>query len=559
MASSQAQKPFAPQQPTRDTWISHPGLWVALAAGLALKILFIATQSITFNADEAILSLMAKHILHGARPVFFYGQSYMGALDAYLRALYFLLFGQTVLAGRLLQITLFLGVVATTYLLSYRLTGERLAASVSAMLVAVPPVLFSLYTTAGIGDYVEILLFNNLLWWLGWDLIDKRRHQFGWWLLCGLIAGIGWWSMSLIAVAVAPLFVIGVWRWRHTLPWARVAALAAGFAIGAAPWWIAILTDPSVLADLAGARVAEVPTHSFGVVGQRLLSLILFNLTALFGLRPPWSVDWIVLPVGIGIALLYILILWQQARRVALRRDDDYRWIGVTSLLGGWVLILAAVVLTRFGNDPTGRYLIPLYPPLAILAADWLAHERRSLSYSISHAATWKPMLLVGLIVAFNLWGNVRSVLRNPPGLTTQFDLISHIPHHHDDDLIAFLDSIGANRGYSNYWVALRLAFLTDEQIVFASRLPYKADLSYTYLDERYPPYAAAVEAANVVVYVTSNLPTLDAVLRERFEAHGVSFREEQIGEYTVFHHLSRRVSPEELDPPWLTDPRSEP
>ncbi len=149
--------------------------------------------------------------------------------------------------------------------------------------------------------------------------------------------------------------------------------------------------------------------------------------------------------------------------------------------------------------------------------------------------------------LGYNLWGNVRSMLRNPPGLTTQFNLITHIPHDYDDDLIAFLDSIGADRGYSNYWVTYRFAFLTQERIIFSPRLPYKADLSYTRRDDRYPLYTRMVESSERIVYVTSNLPALDAELRSGFERAGVAFRERQIGPYTVFYDLSRPVTPEEL------------
>jgi hypothetical protein len=53
-------------------------------------------NAVPFNADEAIVALMARHILQGERPIFFYGQAYMGSLDAYLVALGFLLFGQQI-------------------------------------------------------------------------------------------------------------------------------------------------------------------------------------------------------------------------------------------------------------------------------------------------------------------------------------------------------------------------------------------------------------------------------------------------------------------------------
>ena len=57
-----------------------------------------------FNSDEAIVALAARHILQGARPVFFYGQAYMGTIDSYMVALGFSLFGESVLVMRLIEI-----------------------------------------------------------------------------------------------------------------------------------------------------------------------------------------------------------------------------------------------------------------------------------------------------------------------------------------------------------------------------------------------------------------------------------------------------------------------
>ena len=63
---------------------------------------------VPFNADEAVVGLMARHILQGERPIFFYGQAYMGSLDAFLIALGFSLFGEQVWVIRMIQTLLYL-------------------------------------------------------------------------------------------------------------------------------------------------------------------------------------------------------------------------------------------------------------------------------------------------------------------------------------------------------------------------------------------------------------------------------------------------------------------
>lgn len=532
----------------------HPGLWLAILVGSGLKTAILLAGSITFDADEAILALMARHILEGARPLFFYGQSYMGALDAYLIAAAFLIGGQTVLMARLVQVALYLGVLATTYGLACHLSRDRFASSAAALLVALPPVLFSLYTTSTLGDYVEILLINNLLLLIGWDILSGRKRSMGWWLVSGILAGLGWWSMPLVVVSVVPLTMIGLWHFRERMSWSRVGLVVGGFIIGALPWIIGTIQRGSgaTVSDLSGAWFSVSGIEGLGQgPGFRLLSLVLFNIPALFGLRPSWSVDWIALPAGVLITILYLIVMWRALRRVrqhAASANASNKSM-VASLLLGWAVLLAAFVLSPFGGDPTGRYLLPLYPPLAILTGDWLGRVRQATGKLPGRWRWIVPLGLLALCLGYNLWGNIRSMLQNPPGLTKQFDPISQIPHDHDQALIDFLDSIGADRGYSNTWITFRFAFLTQERIIFSPRLPYKADMSYTYGDDRYAPYSQAVDEAQSVVYLTSNHPQLDEEIRRRLGELKVAFRERQIGPYTVFYNLSRRVTPDDLGP----------
>jgi hypothetical protein len=57
-----------------------------ILVSVAYKLFLLALNAVPFNGDEAIVALMARHILRGERPVFFYGQAYLGATDAWLVA-----------------------------------------------------------------------------------------------------------------------------------------------------------------------------------------------------------------------------------------------------------------------------------------------------------------------------------------------------------------------------------------------------------------------------------------------------------------------------------------
>ena len=528
-------------------------MWLAITLALLLKLALQLSGVITFNSDEGVMTVMARHILQGQLPVFHYGQSYMGTVENFLMALVFVLFGQSVFTARIGVVVLYAVFgVGTTYLLAWRVTEHRFAATAAALLVALPPVMITLYTSVSLGAWIAILVLNNLVFWLGWDILTERKRALGWWLLAGFVSGVGWWELPIIAASVGPLAILGIVRFRRRIPWVNLTGTAAAFLVGASPWIIALASRAQyMLGDLIGVRLSTATSGDPMVshLAGRVVSTLFLNLPALFGLRPSWSMEWVALPVGLLVVSFYIGALAHGVRVARSASEPDYRRTAVTSLLGAWILIMAVFIPSPFAVDPSGRYIMLLYPPAAILASDWLARVQRGDLALPRLAAKWAAPVVLASLLLYNLVGNVRSALKNPPGLTTQFTQIAHIPHDYDEALITFLDSIHVDRGYSNFWVTFRFAFLTQERIILAPALPFKEDLSYTTRDNKYPPYMAMAREADEVVYVTSNHPRLDEAMRDRFAELGINFREEAVGPFTVFYDLPYPITPQELGP----------
>src|SRR5512136_1750201 len=161
-----------PQDRNRPSYLV-PALIGSLS--VVYKLLLLAFNAVPFNGDEAIVALMARHILRGERPVFFYGQAYLGSTDAWLVAASFSVFGESVLAIRIVHILLFAGVVFTTYLLARRCLQDEWGARAAMLWMALPPTMLTLYTTATLGGYTETLLFGNILLLMAdgrWLLVD---------------------------------------------------------------------------------------------------------------------------------------------------------------------------------------------------------------------------------------------------------------------------------------------------------------------------------------------------------------------------------------------------
>ena len=157
-------------------------------------------------------------------------------------------------------------------------------------------------------------------------------------------------------------------------------------------------------------------------------------------------------------------------------------------------------------------------------------------------------MLAYGLlmvVIGFNLWGTMESALRNPPGITTQFDPVTRVDHSEIDSLIDFLEAEGETRGYSNYWVAYPLAFRSQERLIFIPRVPYHSDFRYTERDDRYAPYHGEVVGGQQVAYITTHHEALDQRIRETLIGHGIAWKEAKIGDFQVFYGLDRPLGPE--------------
>ena len=199
-----------PCRPTRE-WKWVLPLVAVLALSALFKITLIVLGVVDFTSDEGVIALMARHTTQGKWPVFYYGEAYVGSLGATIMAGAFLVLGESVTTARIVQIAFYAGTLLFTYLLAQRLFGHR-AALVTALMMALPPVMVTLYTTAGIGAYGETLLFGTGLLWLGHRLAHEWADKWIWWLIWGAIAGLGFWSLGLIVVYIAPVAVLWLIR-----------------------------------------------------------------------------------------------------------------------------------------------------------------------------------------------------------------------------------------------------------------------------------------------------------------------------------------------------------
>src|SRR6266487_4255219 len=118
------------------TYFNQTAILITLLilSGLIMRIVLVSFHWPATNSDEAVIGLMAQHIIdHGELPIFFYGQHYMGAFQAYLASLFFRFLPASVFTMRLSMLVIYPCLLVSMYFLTKRLYSKGLAIFVVAL------------------------------------------------------------------------------------------------------------------------------------------------------------------------------------------------------------------------------------------------------------------------------------------------------------------------------------------------------------------------------------------------------------------------------------------
>jgi len=156
--------------------IYEGGAIAIIVVATLLRLLIIGHNWPVTDSDESTMGLMALHILHrGEHPTFFYGQNYMGSLEAFLGAGLFHLFGPSLFTLRLGLVILFALFLISIYLLASLLYSKKLALAVLILLSLGSEGMLRQELLA-IGGYPDTLLFGTLVLLIAsWLALSSNR------------------------------------------------------------------------------------------------------------------------------------------------------------------------------------------------------------------------------------------------------------------------------------------------------------------------------------------------------------------------------------------------
>ena len=207
-------------------------IFLALTA-VGARLPFLVTGKIPFDSDEAVEALMARHVLEGELPVFFWGQAFKGVPEVYLSAGAFALFGSSVTVLKSVTLVLFATYVALNFVLLDKLISRWVASAASVLLIAAPPA-FVFWTLDASAEYVVIMLLGTILL-----LLCLRRHATHATVAThatfpiGLAIGAGFWVHQLFVVYLIPLAIMLAVRSEPWKGFDRRRANKLAFVLGA--------------------------------------------------------------------------------------------------------------------------------------------------------------------------------------------------------------------------------------------------------------------------------------------------------------------------------------
>ncbi len=550
-------------------------LFFLLGLAILVRGLLLSRWCSDFESDEAIVGLMAKHILAGQFPVFFYGQFYMGSLESMAAAVIFAMTGD--MNGWLLRLSplvFYLAFMGVAYLW-LKLSFNPAAALWGTLFLAIPPAALTKWTYVARGGFTEILFLGTLLLFLhqqGLSLGWRADRVFG----LGLVAGLALWTNPLAVLYLATIALIwslsSSWwpRWRAYLFQARTLWLAVGLILvvtislvqfgfkaaldviyiqrllvgGMLVVWVAAITFLRWQQRLRNRFQDSSAKHTFwlglgGLLGILPMIYFFFNPTNFTGGRDDFNVvTWQRLP---QLGKLYLFEIFPAL--VGLRTYTDETdsapmllvKMGVALIVGGMLLFFYRRYRTALHDLLFFRPLTPrpvhyVWSMAGLTVGFGLINGN---SYDFEHLRYFVPMLFVLAAVAGLALAEVQQRRRNLVillvlalwgyyGITTwrYFQMLT--PACPEQQVVDYLQSQQIKGGWANFQYAYKFTFMSRESVIITA---YRSR-------ERYEAYTHYVASLPQQTYIVKNGPETQQFLAEQVRP---DFTQVTVGGFNIF------------------------
>jgi hypothetical protein len=466
---------------------------IILTLGILCK--FLTIHNLPFDSDQAIVGLMGKHILEGALPWLYYGDSYSGILEPLLVSWSFLFLG----IGRW-SLHLIPSIFSILFILSiYQLGREfynRKIGLLSMLLAAIPLFSFGYYSSLVYGGYIETLWLGNIILLIAYRLaVQKKIPSFSSLFFLGLLWGVAWWTYPISVVYLISSFCFLLFFKRELIRNGKVLIPTFGFFLGSLPFWIWNIIHRFPF--WAFSRSRENPNYFLRLNNFYYRFMEVFNAS----LREEPSFMAYLMASLFLVSLLSLLI----GRKGLREKFPSSR--GSILLLLFFLSFCFFYIGSRFSEQNALRYLLPLYSILPITLA--------FLCYNIKTVSRYVYGVLTVVLLLLNIYH--------------QSSLIQFLKDHSiryqkqlqvEKSFFSFLKQEKIAYAYApEYWSAAELTFNAQEHPIFTQ--PFH---------DRYPLYTLLADASSNQAFVLEGKHRQS--FEEMFRAMGGNYKKELFAPY---------------------------
>lgn len=486
-------------------------LLVIILLGGVLRLLLLITPPM--DSDQALTGLMARHILGGEFPYFFYGQDYCGSIEAYLVSTVFLFLGATRFTLDLTICLESLFFIIFIYFLARRIF-DRETALLSALFTALSSYYLIFHSILARAAYIEIPIIGVLLFIFSHLIIYRNEGQFRNFFFLGFLSGLGMWTHLLILFYLPPIFLLlflkDRWFWvRRT-----ILFFLLGLVLGGLPLWVHNTVHPLVtwhyLMDTSGGSAS---------VWTSLKDFFLYRFPEALGVRNNESRNFFIpffsFPLYIGYLTIFLFLLLSHGKNfVNMIKFRINHNTGLDLLLLFLLFFPFIFAFSGFASAHTSRYLQPLFSGLPILFA---LFTKKLKSYSLGIAL---------LFLLLHLFSNTYGTIKERPLISNDQTRHFQQARENDQNLFSFLREKSIKSVYTpDYWISVQLTFDSQEEIIFAQPV-----------GDRYPLYSWLIDRDSRPAFLFRGE---DKVFEETLKAIGGTYQKSQVSGYSVYYNFS--------------------
>ncbi|HJM81992.1 MAG TPA: hypothetical protein QF720_00105 [Nitrospinota bacterium] len=326
---------------------------------MAIIYRIISSIGLLHKADAIVIGMMAEDIFNGVEyPLLYYGQFYMGALEAWLLAPIYFFFEPDWWTISFIPIFISTIAVIPFYLLGKSIS-DKAGGIIAAGLWAISPFAINFYNITPRGCYPEVVLAGALLLWYSTEKIKGKEISLNTSFIVWFFGGLSLWASMLAApfLATSGLLTM-IYSRRRFITSSNLAAIC-GLIIGGSPFLIVLYKN------------------GFVSLGQQSVENLSEKVQALF-----LTAKWLFVPypdMAPGLVLTYggwfyflftvcsLSILIVVAIIMLFRgRTGEFLPLAIFS-----ILFVVLFVINSEATKLQTRYLLPLTVPLFV-SAGWL-------------------------------------------------------------------------------------------------------------------------------------------------------------------------------------------